>query len=102
MAAIANVRAIHEHVTGTAPDGRPYAASDTRLLTWVHVAEVRSFLQACEAYGEPHLGQADRDGYVADMALVAAELGCRTRPGPRSRSSPRSAATATPSRQERP
>ncbi len=27
MAAIANVRAIHERVTGTAPDGRPYAAS---------------------------------------------------------------------------
>ena len=27
-AAIARVRAVHEHVTGTAPDGRPYAASD--------------------------------------------------------------------------
>jgi uncharacterized protein (DUF2236 family) len=75
MAAIASVRAIHEHVTGTAPDGRPYAASDPRLLTWVHVAGVRSFLHAYEVYGERPLGQADRDGYVADMALIAAELG---------------------------
>ena len=75
MAAIANVRAIHEHVTGTAPDGRPYAASDPRLLTWVHVAEVHSFLHAYEVYGERPLGQAARDGYVADMALIAAGLG---------------------------
>src|SRR5579859_5542695 len=31
--AIARVRAVHQHVTGTAPDGRPYAASDPHLLT---------------------------------------------------------------------
>jgi uncharacterized protein (DUF2236 family) len=75
MAAIANVRAVHEHVTGTAPDGRPYAASDPELLTWVHVAEAYAFLRAYEVYGERPLGQAARDGYVADMALIAAELG---------------------------
>lgn len=75
MAAVAKVRSIHTHVVGTAPDGRPYAASDPRLLTWVHVAEVYAFLRAYEAYGERSLGQAARDGYVADMALIAAELG---------------------------
>lgn len=75
MAAIASVRGIHEHVTGAAPDGRPYAASDPHLLTWVHVAEVHAFLRAYEVYGERPLGQAARDGYVADMALIAAELG---------------------------
>ena len=75
MAAVAKVRSIHSHVTGTAPDGRPYAASDPRLLTWVHVAEVYAFLRAYEAYGERPLGQAARDGYVADMARIAAELG---------------------------
>lgn len=75
MAAIAQVRAIHSRVTGTAPDGRPYAASDPRLLTWVHVTEVYAFLHAYATYGERHLGQAARDGYVADMALIAAELG---------------------------
>jgi len=75
MAAIAKVSAIHAHVTGTAPDGRPYAAADPHLLTWVHVAEVYTFLHAYEAYGERPLSQAARDGYVADMALIAAELG---------------------------
>src|SRR6516162_11296433 len=43
--AIARVRAIHQRVTGTAPDGRPYAASDPHLLAWVHVAEADSFLR---------------------------------------------------------
>jgi uncharacterized protein (DUF2236 family) len=74
-AAIARVRAIHENVTGTAPDGRPYAASDPRLLTWVHVAEVYAFLRAYKAYGGEPLDQAGRDDYVADMARIAAELG---------------------------
>src|SRR5215467_13728687 len=41
--AIARVRAIHRKITGTAPDGRPYAASDPHLLTWVHIAEADSF-----------------------------------------------------------
>lgn len=75
MGAIAQVRAIHEQVTGTAPDGRPYAASDPHLLTWVHVTEIYAFLRAYEVYGARPLSQADRDGYVTDMALVAAELG---------------------------
>ena len=39
------VRSIHERVTGTMPDGTPYAASDPHLLAWVHVAEVDSFLR---------------------------------------------------------
>ena len=73
--AIARVRAIHERVTGTAPDGRPYAASDPRLLTWVHLAEVDSFLAAHARYGSSALDQAGRDGYVTDMARIGAALG---------------------------
>jgi uncharacterized protein (DUF2236 family) len=72
---IAHVRAIHERVTGTAPDGRPYAASDPHLLTWVHIAEADSFLRAHTAFGARPLDQAGRDGYVADMARIATELG---------------------------
>src|SRR5580700_7713093 len=64
--AIARVQAVHQHVTGIAPDGRPYAASDPHLLTWVHIAEVHAFLRAYEVYGERPLSQAARDGYVAD------------------------------------
>jgi uncharacterized protein (DUF2236 family) len=75
QAAIARVRAIHERVTGTAPDGRPYAASDPHLLTWVHIAEADSFLRAHTCFGARPLDQAGRDGYVADLARIGAELG---------------------------
>ena len=74
-AATGRVKAIHRRVTGTAPDGRPYAASDPHLLTWVHIAEADSFLRAHTRFGAEPLDQAGRDGYVADMALIAAELG---------------------------
>jgi uncharacterized protein (DUF2236 family) len=78
-AAIARVRAIHQRITGTAPDGRPYAASDPHLLAWVHLAEADSFLRAHARFGAHPLDQAGRDGYVADLARIGAELGV---PGP--------------------
>src|SRR5580692_1137421 len=74
-AATERVRAIHRRVTGTAPDGRPYAASDPHLLTWVHIAEADSFLRAHTRFGRQPLDQAGRDGYVADMARIGIELG---------------------------
>jgi uncharacterized protein (DUF2236 family) len=73
--AIGRVRAIHQNIAGTAPDGRPYAASDPHLLTWVHIAEADSFLRAHARFGAHPLDQAGRDGYVADLARIGAELG---------------------------
>jgi uncharacterized protein (DUF2236 family) len=72
---IKRVKAIHQRVTGIAPDGRPYAASDPQLLTWVHIVEADSFLRAHSRFGAQPLDQAGRDGYVADMARIAVELG---------------------------
>jgi uncharacterized protein (DUF2236 family) len=74
-AAIARVRAVHQHVQGVAADGRPYAANDPHLLRWVHVAEVRSFLAAHTRFGAVNLSAEQRDGYVADMARIASALG---------------------------
>ena len=74
-AMVRRVQAIHRRVTGTAPDGRPYSAADPHLLRWVHLAEVDSFLVSYQRYGEQPLDRAGRDGYVADMARVAAALG---------------------------
>ena len=74
-AAIDRVRSIHQRVTGTAPDGRRYAAADPHLLTWVHIAEADSFLRAYLRFGARPLTQAERDGYVADIALIGAKLG---------------------------
>ena len=46
---------------GHAPDGRPYRASDPALLTWVHVAEVSSFLTAHLRYVNDALPIAEQD-----------------------------------------
>ncbi|WP_137888305.1 oxygenase MpaB family protein [Pseudomonas sp. 2FE] len=77
---IDKVRNIHLHVTGTAADGRPYAASDPALLTWVHVAEVSSFLAAHLRYRNPQLSGADQDAYYAETALIAERLGAQAVP----------------------
>ena len=73
LRAVRRVRAVHGRVTGVAPDGRAYEAADPHLLRWVHVAEVDSFLRCHERYGDQPLE--NYDGYVADMAVVAAALG---------------------------
>ena len=75
-AASAWVRRLHERVVGTyvTGDGRtvPYAAQDTDLVTWVHLAFADSFLRAFERYaGRPVPGGSD--AYVRDWA-VAGEL----------------------------
>jgi uncharacterized protein (DUF2236 family) len=82
-AAIDRVRAIHDGVRGTLPDGTPYAANDPALLAWVHVTETTSFLAAWRRYADPAMPAADQDRYFAEMAQVAAALGAD--PVPRSR-----------------
>ncbi|WP_137119674.1 oxygenase MpaB family protein [Segeticoccus rhizosphaerae] len=81
--AIARVRTVHDHITGTAPDGRSYRADDPHLLSWVHVAEVDSFLRAHQRYGRQPLTAAEADTYVAQTATVARKLGAVDVPGTR-------------------
>ena len=69
------VRAVHAKVTGIAPDGRAYSADDPELLTWIHVAEVKSFLAAYMRYRDPLLSEADQDRYLDEIARVAEDLG---------------------------
>jgi len=69
------VRAIHDRVVGTMPDGTPYRATDPHLLEWVHIAEIHSFLLSHQLYGSRPLDQAERDEYVAQTASVARRLG---------------------------
>ena len=100
-AAIARVRTVHSPVVGTAPDGRPYAASDPDLVCWVHACEVRSFLSASTTYGPRRLTPDEQDRYLDEMARVAMALGAdgrpphrgSTRPLLRNRSGPSSALT---------
>lgn len=73
-AALDVVRRVHRKVRGTAPDGRPYSASDPRLLSWVHNVEVDSFLTAYRRFG-PGLDAPAADRYVAEMTTLGALLG---------------------------
>jgi uncharacterized protein (DUF2236 family) len=70
----AAVRSLHGKVTGTAPDGRPYAASDPELLRWVHDAFTDSFLTAHLALGGQEI-PGGPDAYVAEWAASARLLG---------------------------
>lgn len=74
------VRTIHLQVVGHAPDGRPYAASDPELLTWVHVSEVSQFLAGYLRYVDPHLPVSEQDRYYREVALIAERLGAQEVP----------------------
>jgi uncharacterized protein (DUF2236 family) len=80
LALIDRVRRIHLVVSGVAPDGRPYRASEPALLTWVHVAEVSSFMTAHLRYVNPMLSVAAQDQYFAETARIAEMLGASNIP----------------------
>lgn len=69
------VNRMHTHVTGIAPDGRPYAARDPELIRWVHVAEMGSILRAHRRYHPRPARGADLDRYFEETAVVAEKLG---------------------------
>ena len=71
LAAIAKVKAIHEHVGGTLPDGTEYRASDPWLLAWVHVASAINFLDGWRRYAEPRMSSADQDRYFEESGDIA-------------------------------
>ena len=80
LALIEHVKVIHHRVQGIAPDGHPYSANDPDLLTWVHVAEMSSFLAGYLRYVDGGLSGAQQDRYFEETALVAELLGARDVP----------------------
>ena len=79
-ALIAHVGQIHDRVAGRLPDGTPYSANDPDLLTWVHVAEVSSFLAAYLRYKDPSFPPSEQDRYFAEVAIIAEKLGAKNVP----------------------
>jgi uncharacterized protein (DUF2236 family) len=77
---IEHVRQIHHRVRGRALDGRRYSAGDPKLLTWVHVTEMWSFLRGFERYRDIDLPVAVQDRYFAETSRVAEALGARKVP----------------------
>ncbi len=78
--AIAQVQRVHRRVKGTAPDGRPYSADDPELVTFIHVAEVSSFLASSQRYGPRPLTPEQCDRYFEEVAPVALALGANWAP----------------------
>lgn len=74
-AMIARIRRIHDHVSGQAPDGRPYDANDPHLLRWVHIAEIDSFLTSYQRHAKVPLTAAEADEYVRQAAWTGEALG---------------------------
>lgn len=80
QALIERVKIIHAQVHGVAEDGRPYAANDPHLLTWVHVTEAYSFLQGYRRYSHTALPAGAADRYYDEVRRVAEALGARDVP----------------------
>jgi uncharacterized protein (DUF2236 family) len=74
-AMIARVKAIHDRVDGTLPDGRRYSANDPATLAFVHVAGALCFLDAYIRFVAPRMSRADQDAYFAEVAGTARALG---------------------------
>ena len=79
-AAIAQVQRVHRRVRGIAPDGRAYSADDPELVTFIHVAEVASFLASSQRYGTGTLSPEECDRYYEEVAPVALALGATWAP----------------------
>lgn len=69
------IRTVHRRVTGTAPDGRRYSASDPHLLGWVHLAEFAAFAAANRRYGAGPMTRPELDRYLAEVATIGRHLG---------------------------
>jgi uncharacterized protein (DUF2236 family) len=73
--AFEQVQRVHRRVRGVAPDGRPYDAADPELVTWIHVAEVSSFLASARRFGSRAFDAQACDAYYDEVAVVARRLG---------------------------
>ena len=73
-AALRRIDRRHATVTGTAGDGRPYAARDPRLLLWVQATLVLTSLRLHELVLGP-LGRDERERYWSEMKPIASALG---------------------------
>ena len=73
-ATAARVNAMHESVTGTAPDGSGYSARDPHLMLWVHATLVDSSIRVYEAC-VASLTDAELDRYYDETKVVASLFG---------------------------
>jgi uncharacterized protein (DUF2236 family) len=78
--AIRRVNTIHANIRGVDLQGRPYVANEPRLIRWVHLVEVTSFLAAYQHLARQPLSPQACDQYIAEMARVGHLLGAVSLP----------------------
>jgi uncharacterized protein (DUF2236 family) len=74
------IRAMHERVRGTMPDGRPFSATDPGDIAWVGVTQAYSVARAHVKYHPRPLRGRDLDRYFAEYAVINEKLGAPDTP----------------------
>jgi len=69
------VNGLHRKVSGTAPNGIPYSATDPALAVWTHVTIYGGFLDGHLRYAPRPIRGTEIDGYWEEVALVPQMLG---------------------------
>ena len=75
MGAVDYVNRLHLRVSGTAPNGKPYRATDGDLAVWTHVTIYGGFLDGHLLYAPDPVSPAEQDGYWDEVARVPEMLG---------------------------
>ncbi len=73
--AIRRVNTIHANIHGVDLQGQPYVANEPRLIRWVHLVEVTSFLAAYQHLVKRPLSEQACDQYIGEMSRVGHMLG---------------------------
>jgi len=77
---IQKVNQIHTNITGFDEFGKPYSATDPHLLSWVHLTETFSFMQAFEDYRKEKITPQERDQYFCEMKTLGERMGALNLP----------------------
>jgi len=80
LSAIRRVNTIHAHIRGIDLQGQPYVANEPRLIRWVHLVEVTSFLAAYQHLAKRPLSAQACDQYISEMSRVGHLLGAEDLP----------------------
>ena len=73
--AIRRVNTIHANIRGVDLQGQPYVANEPKLIRWVHLVEVTSFLAAYQHLAKQPLSAQACDHYISEMSRVGHLLG---------------------------
>lgn len=80
MGAIDHVNRLHQRISGIAPNGRSYRATDGDLAVWTHVTIYGGFLDGHLRYSPNPISEAEQDEWWDEVARVPEMLGAINTP----------------------